>query len=114
MLRLSSGVPADAAPVPPAYPISFLYGDFTLEAVYLARDLNRDGDLRDAGELAVFFDGTNASGLAAPAGSVLDLSYAPGGDVLYGDNPTDSVYRLRDRNGDGDAQDAGEAKVWFS
>jgi Ca2+-binding RTX toxin-like protein len=114
MLRLSSGVGADAAPAPSAYPISFLYGDFTLEAVYLARDLNRDGDLRDPGELAVFFDGSNASGLTAPAGSVLDLTYAPGGDVLYGDNPTDSVYRLRDRNGDGDAQDAGEAKVWFS
>jgi Ca2+-binding RTX toxin-like protein len=95
-------------------PISFLYGDFTLEAVYLARDLNRDGDLRDSGELSVFFDGTNASGLTAPTGTVLDLYHAPGGDVFYGDNPTDSVYRLRDRNGDGDAQDAGEARVWFS
>jgi Ca2+-binding RTX toxin-like protein len=104
----------DFGAVPKSYPISFLYGDFSLEAVYLARDLNRDGDLRDRGELTVFFDETNASGLAAPSGTVLDLTHAPGGAVFYGDNPTDSVYRLRDRNGDGDAQDAGEASVWFS
>ena len=101
--------PASATP-----PVSFLYGDFTIEAVFLARDRNGDGDLRDAGELTVFFDETNASGLAAPTGTVLDLHLAPGGAVFYGDNPTDSVYRLRDRNGDGDAQDGGEATVWFS
>lgn len=99
---------------PGAEPISFLYGDFTHEAIYFARDLNRDGDLREPGELGVFFDGGNASGLAAPSGTVLDLHVTPRGVVFYGDNPTDSVYRLVDRNGDGDAQDAGEASVWFS
>ena len=94
--------------------ISFLYGDFTHEAVYLAVDRNGDGDVADSGEISVFFDENNASGLAAPAGSVLDIVQARDGSVFYGDNPTDSVYRLVDRNGDGDAQDAGEAKVWFS
>ncbi len=94
--------------------LSFLYGDFTHEAVFLAVDRNRDGDVADSGEISVFFDGTNASGLAAPAGSALDIVQARDGSVFYGDNPTDSVYRLIDRNGDGDAQDPGEARVWFS
>lgn len=61
----------------------------------------------------MFFDGSNASGLAAPSGTVLDLHVTPRGVAFYGDNPTDSVYRLVDRNGDGDAQDAGEASVWL-
>lgn len=94
--------------------ISFLYGDFTHEAIFLAVDRNRDGDVADLGEISVFFDGSNASGLASPTGTPLDLVQARDGSVFYGDNPTDSVYRLRDRNGDGDAQDAGEANVWFS
>ncbi|HMR31601.1 MAG TPA: hypothetical protein PKA13_10515 [Geminicoccaceae bacterium] len=94
--------------------ISFLYGDFTHEAVYLAVDRNGDGDIADSGEISVFFDDGNASSLAAPAGSVLDIVQGPKGVVFYGDNPTDSVYRLVDRNDDGDAQDKGEAKVWFS
>ena len=94
--------------------ISFLYGDFTHEAVYRAVDRNGDGDVADSGEISVFFDDGNASGLAAPAGSVLDIVQGPRGVVFYGDNPTDSVYRLIDKNGDGDAQDKGEAKVWFS
>jgi hypothetical protein len=34
--------------------------------------------------------------------------------VFYTDGSSDSVYRLMDLNGDGDAQDAGEANVWFS
>ena len=94
--------------------ISFLFGDFTHEAMFLAVDRNHDGDVADAGEISIFFDENNASGLAAPSGTVLDLVQAPDGSIFYGDNPTDSVYRLVDRNGDGDAQDAGEAKVWFS
>ena len=35
------------------------------------------------------------------------------GYIFYGDGGTDAVYRLRDLNGDGDAQDAGEANLWF-
>ncbi|AXI48390.1 hypothetical protein C1J03_21790 [Sulfitobacter sp. SK012] len=34
--------------------------------------------------------------------------------MYIGDGASDTVYRLRDRNGNDNAQDAGEATVWFS
>jgi hypothetical protein len=62
----------------------------------------------------VFFDATNASGLANPAGNVFAIHQADDGTVYAGDGDSDSVYALRDMNGDGDANDAGEARLWFS
>lgn len=79
-----------------------------------AADLNNDGDANDAGETRVFFDASNASGLAAPTGNVFQLTQSQNGDVFVGDGDTDTVYRLRDLNGNDTAQDAGEASVWFS
>lgn len=69
--------------------------------------------LRD-GEVGVFFDGTNASGLASPTENVFTLLQASDRAVYAGDGDTDAVYRLIDRNNDGDANDAGEASLWFS
>jgi len=91
-----------------------LFSDQTHDQVLYAADLNGDGDANDAGEVKVFFDGENASGLSAPTGSVFQLTQSESGDVFAGDGATDTVYRLRDRNGNNDAQDAGEASVWFS
>ncbi|HEX2528123.1 MAG TPA: hypothetical protein VHL31_17710 [Geminicoccus sp.] len=48
-----------------------------------------------------------------PLVSVLNIHRADDGSVFAGDNATGSVYRLYDRNGDGNANDAGEAKVWL-
>jgi len=91
-----------------------LLGDQGTDKVLLLRDLNGDGDARDAGEIGVFFDATNASGLSGQTGNVFNVTQAADRSVYVGDGNTDAVYRLRDLNGDGDANDAGEARVWFS
>ncbi|MEO1494165.1 MAG: hypothetical protein AAFV19_18590 [Pseudomonadota bacterium] len=91
-----------------------LLGDQRTDQVLLLQDLNGDGDSRDDGEITVFFDETNASGLVAPTGNIFNVHQALDKSVYVGDGNTDSVYRLFDRNGDGDANDAGEAQVWFS
>ena len=91
-----------------------LFGDQTDEKIHLLTDRNGDGDTADAGEQRTFFDGTNASGLPDPTANIFNIHQASRGDVYAGDGDTDSVYRLVDRNRDGDANDAGEATVWFS
>lgn len=91
-----------------------LFSDQTTDQVLYAADLNGDGDANDIGETRVFFDQDNASGLASPTGNVFQLTQSDNGDVYIGDGSTDTVYRLRDLNGNDDAQDAGEATVWFS
>ena len=97
-----------------AAPTAIFLGDQRLDKVFLTQDLNGDGDANDPLEVSVYFDGTNASGLVDPTGNVLTILQSDGGAVFYGDGDTDSVYRLRDRNRDGDALDANEATVWFS
>lgn len=92
----------------------FLLADQTLDQVVLLKDLNGDGDTDDAGEATVFFDAANASGLTAPTGNVFSLTQGSGGAVYLGDGDSDTVYRVRDRDGDGTANGAGEARVWFS
>jgi Ca2+-binding RTX toxin-like protein len=99
----------------PAYPpLTALYGDQISEKVFLLKDLNGDGDTLDAGEIGVYFDATNESGLPAPSENVFAIHQAENGAVYLSEGTTDSVYVTRDLNGDGDANDAGEAQVWFS
>lgn len=91
-----------------------LLGDQRTDQVLLLQDLNGDGDSQDAGEIGVFFDETNAAGLASPTGNVLNVHQASDKSVYVGDGNTDAVYRLEDIGNDGDANDADEATIWFS
>jgi hypothetical protein len=91
-----------------------IVGDMTLDQIYLTFDVNGDGDADDEGEAWVFFDATNASGLPDPTKAVYTVFQSASGYVFYGDGTADAVYRVCDLNGDGDAQDPGEANVWFS
>ncbi|MCB1489988.1 MAG: hypothetical protein KDJ88_21335 [Bauldia sp.] len=113
-IQASAGAPTLS--LTPYYPWlgQVLYGDQADDAIYRLVDLNGDGDAMDAGEHEVFFDATNASGLVDPTGNIFNIHQASDGTVYAGDGDTDTVYRLRDLNGDGDANDAGEANVWFS
>ncbi len=104
-----------AGPMPPARRTAgILVADTTLDAVYLCRDLNGNGNAMDPGEATVYFDATNASGLGVPTGSVFALFQSCDGTVYVADGGSDTVYACLDRNADGDANDAGEARVWFS
>lgn len=80
----------------------------------IGRDLDGDGLAATPGEVTAFFDATNASGLSAPSENIFSVFQARDRSVFAADGDTDTVYRLMDRNGDGDANDTGEAKAWFS
>lgn len=91
-----------------------LISDMTRDAIYLTRDLNHNGTASDIGESNIYFNSDNLSGLAEPSNSVFSIHQSRTGHIYIGDGGSDSVYRLADRNADGDAQDAGEANIWFS
>jgi hypothetical protein len=107
--------PAAAGPMPIARRTAgILASDSTLGVVYLVRDLNADNDANDPGEVSTFLDATNAAGLGAITGSAVALFQTCDGTVYVCDTATDSVYAARDVNGDGDANDAGEVRPWFT
>ncbi|MET1411864.1 Ig-like domain-containing protein [Roseibium sp. HPY-6] len=91
-----------------------LVGDQRLDQLLLLQDLDGDGAASSAGETTVFFDETNASGLTLPTNNVFTVHQSRDKSVYIGDGTADAVFKLNDLNNDGDAQDAGEAKVWFS
>ncbi len=93
---------------------AILVSDMTRDAIYITKDFNGNGTALDTGETAVYFDGNNLSGLTTASKSVFSIFQSSTGYIYLGDGGSDSVYRLADRNADGDAQDAGEANVWFS
>ncbi|MEM9551162.1 MAG: Ig-like domain-containing protein [Pseudomonadota bacterium] len=95
-------------------PNGILVGDQRLDQVLFVQDLDGDGSASSTGETIVFFDENNASGLVGPTANVFTIHQSSDKTVYIGDGTTDTVYALTDRNGDGDAQDAGEARVWFS
>lgn len=116
VLTETPSVQSPTVALTPAYPWlgQVLYADQTEDAVYVLTDRNADGDSADAGEITLFFNAANASGLTNPTANIFDVFQASNGYVYAGDGDTDTVYRLKDLNGDGDANDAGEANVWFS
>ncbi|NJM57949.1 MAG: type I secretion C-terminal target domain-containing protein [Synechococcales cyanobacterium RU_4_20] len=88
--------------------------DQTLDRIFLAQDLNSDGDANDAAETRVYFDATNASALVNPTNNIFTLLQAEDASLYAGDGDTDSVYRLSDRNGDGDYFDTNETLTFVS
>ncbi len=95
--------------------VSILIADRTNNRIWVATDADRSGviDHTSLVELRPFFDGANASGLAAPANPNA-LGYW-NGLALIGDQDS-TVGRkwlwARDGNGNGDVQQAGEAGVY--
>ncbi|MCA8950349.1 MAG: hypothetical protein KDE27_12660 [Planctomycetes bacterium] len=91
-------------------------GDSTVDIVLALTDRNGDGDALDAGEHTVFFDSaTNASGIVMA--SIQGITVAATDEIFAavsnaGSSGTDMILRLADQNGDGDANDAGEATIY--
>ncbi len=92
--------------------------DISTDTIYALRDGNGDGDANDPGEHRIFFDGSNVSGYAIPQAYGLTAD-ALGRLFVAVNNATtpagpDRILKLEDLNGDGDANDAGEAQDYYN
>lgn len=92
------------------------FGDGDSDGVYRLRDLNYDCDAMDPNEFNAWFTNNNAEGLViASPGGVWETAdgavYVLNAGTVT--TPPDAIYQTVDLNGDGDAEDAGESKMWF-
>jgi len=83
--------------------------DQRTDSLILLRDLDGNGNAEGEDEWNIYF--TNGE---TGVGNPFAVHTGQSGFVYVADGDTDAVYRLEDINHDGDAQDAGEATVWFS
>lgn len=84
--------------------------DSSADACWRLTDFNQDGDCNDPGEVTSYYSDTiGAFAWTNPA----CVGSAPNGVVYVADTTNDTVYSLTDANGDGDANDVGEARVFF-
>jgi len=88
-------------------------GDSNVDVVLRMRDANGDGDANDPGEHTVFFDNNNIGGevMASIGGITIDVLGRVFASVANsGTTGSDVIFILEDLNGDGDANDVGEAR----
>ncbi len=92
----------------------WLAADTGTSKIFLCRDLDGDGRFVTAGEVTIFLDNSNASGLTAATNSLLTMYQAADGTVYYGSNvtATRTIYAARDNTLNGDAQQAGEVRPY--
>lgn len=102
-------------------PDDFLYViDSTEDLIACMEDLDDDGDCHGAGENSLYFDGTaggNAAGIrmAEPRGIVtVDLGVLWVANVSSGGADPSIIIRLEDTNADLDANDANEARAYYT
>jgi hypothetical protein len=92
----------------------------TNQGVTRAVDLNADSDANDAGEFGSFFNASNAGAILLGAGFSIDIDTKNAGAVYIQNTvsvpaaSTDQLIRVKDSNGDNDADDAGEAIVAYT
>jgi hypothetical protein len=77
--------------------------EYNTRDVYRFADLDGDGDYNEAGERSLFAH--NGTQLALDSHTVLQVAPA---------NGVSQIMWLEDMNGNGDALDPGESRVWFS
>lgn len=116
LCTLALGLPCAAvAQIPQAipYPRTFdmLAVDSTNDRVWRLSDLNQDGDCNDAGEILSFYDDVIGSIVLSNPSCIV---CAPDGTAYIGDSTADVIVALRDLDGDGDCNDAGEHRVFFT
>jgi len=103
-----------SAQVPSATPyqrqLDLLVTDASFDGVWRCVDWNQDGDYLDANEVEAFYDESLGTISLSNNSSI---SVAPDGTAYVGDSTADIVLAMRDLNGDGDANDAGEHRVFF-
>jgi hypothetical protein len=94
--------------------------DTSEDSVFAFRDYNNDGDALDDGEPTRFYDGRaggNADGTLLLSANSLVYDFNTGAvyaaSANTGTTPPDAVLRLKDLNGDGDANDPGESSYYW-
>ena len=102
------------AQVPTATPyvrqLDLLVTDSSYDGVWRCIDWNQDGDFYDADEVVPYYD--EAVGSISLTNNPC-IGVAPDGTVYLGDSSVDIILSMRDENGDGDAHDPGEHRVFF-
>lgn len=122
LLCAAGAASAQVQQIHPLYQIGdLLIGDTGGSKILRAHDGNQNGNYSDAGELFVYFDpavavdpNTNlpygASKLTNPVAMAMDMK----ANVYVVDSAsTRTMFKLRDLNGDGDANDLGESSIFF-
>ena len=103
-----------SAQIPPLLPytrtVDMLVVDSSFDGVWRLSDLSQDGDYNDAGEVNVYY--SDASGIALTNPTCITV--ADDGTTYVADSTVDIVLALRDLNGDGDANDAGEVFDFYT
>jgi hypothetical protein len=84
--------------------------DTTGDSIARLVDLDQDGNFNGTGEAKVFYDET-MGGIALSNNSAIGMR--SDGTVFVTDSTEDIVLALRDNNRNGDANDLGEASIWF-
>ncbi len=85
--------------------------------VFRGLDKNNDGDINDAGEVTVFWDGSlDSSGAVKAYNFIVGMEIDASGRLLVcaeldGDPDSEELILVEDKNKDGDANDAGETTV---
>ncbi len=98
----------------------FFVADTGGDAIYALQDLNGDGDAHDANEAWIFFDGVPANNahniaLNSPNGIHFDSTGRLwAANAGAGSTPDDTIVWMQDMNGDGDANDVGEAAIYYN
>jgi hypothetical protein len=112
-LLLAATAAAQVVPVLPfARTFDLLVVDSSFDGVWRLSDFNQDGDHDDAGEVAQYYSDLTPGGITLGNPSCIVTS--PDGTAYVADSTNDIVLALRDQNGDGDANDAGEFRVFFT
>lgn len=92
-------------------------GDSTVDVIVALRDLDGNGDANSSGEHRIYFDASNAGGvvMASVQGITVDaLGRLFVAVANSGTTGTDMIMVLEDLNGDGDANDFGEAREYHT
>jgi hypothetical protein len=95
----------------------YLRSTGTNNGIYRFADLNANGRADDAGEFNPWFTSVNASGITLSAGFALELDRDRSGAfymLQVASGGVDQLIRVRDSNGNGNANDAGEATLVYS
>lgn len=110
MLAATAAI-AQTVPVHPfSRTMDLVVCDSTFDGVWRLVDWNQDGDVLDPGEVVAFYDESLGS-IALGTPTCITTSFD--GTIYVGDSNVDVVLRLRDANGDGDANDPGEHSIFF-